>query len=116
MIAEALKSARIDKGFTLREAARLLRTDAAIVSKIENGLRPPTLTQLEEMAGLYGIDAKPLRVNLLAEKIVTLLKDEPHAAEIVALASEKTGVAAPDPMNRLLREMESLKQMMGKRP
>ena len=113
---EALKSARMKKGLTLREAARLLRTDAAIVSKIENGHRPPTLSQLQDMTGLYGIDPKPLRVNLLAERIVTLLKDEPQAAEILTLAMEKTGADTPDPMKQLLREMESLKQMMGRRP
>lgn len=114
MIGAALRSARTNKGLTLREAARRLSTDAAIVSKIENGLRPPTLVQLQQMADLYDIDARPLRVHLIAAKISTLLKGEPQAGEILQKVSEELNLPTPDPMHRLLQEMESLKQMIGK--
>lgn len=114
MKGEVLKSARLNKGISLREAAGLLETDAAIVSKIENNLRPATRSQLVQMAALYELDARPLLTEWLAHKLLQVLKDEPYAREALLLVSQEMAPAQVDPMERLLREMETLKQMLGK--
>ncbi len=108
-----LKTAREQKGLTMREVSQQLQIDQALVSKFENGQRNPTKAQITKMAGLYGIDLENLMLLWLKEKILREIEGEPLALKALKAAESELAPDASaqnnDPLQKLLDEMDALK-------
>lgn len=109
-----LRAKRLEKGLTLRAVAQALDIDQALVSKFESGARRPTLAQLEILAQLYGLDNAELSRWWLTEKIKETASAHPQGlAALKAAMDELSPEDAADPLQKLLDEMDALKQKFG---
>lgn len=88
-IQSVLKSARIEKGWKLREASAQTGIDQALISKYEKGDRLPPEKQLPGIASAYDLDLFFLRQTWLAEKIGHLLRYEIQPEEILHMAESR---------------------------
>lgn len=108
-----LRNARQQKGLKTREVAELLHIDQALISKFESGHRNPTKQQVIQLAQLLEIDLETIMVLWLKEKILREIDGEAlafkalKAAEAELQTEKKSG---PDPLQKLLDEMDALKQ------
>lgn len=115
-----LRNARENKGLGTREVAKLLKIDAALVSKFESGQRNPTKKQLGQFAELYNINLDELTLLWLKEKIIRTIDGEPLAVKALQAAqnelqpnSQPTAAAIDalfDEMDALKTKIESLRQ------
>ena len=72
-VAETLREVRKQGKLTLQEVSGKTRIDVGILSKIERGIRPISMEQLETLATLYKLNFKELKKNLTAEQIVAFV-------------------------------------------
>jgi len=116
---DLLKSGRIEKGMTTRQVSETLKIDQALISKFENGLRRPTQKQVLALSSLYEIDENLLVLAWLTEKILSEVDGEPLGLEALKAAEAHLGQLpdkkVEDQFQKLLREMDALKGMLGKK-
>ncbi len=108
-----LRNARENKGLGTREVAKLLKIDAALVSKFESGQRNPTKKQLQQFAELYTINLDELTLLWLKEKILRTIDGEPLGVKALEAAQQEL---QPNPIkpqataiDALFEEMNALK-------
>ena len=111
-----LKNARENKGLGTLEVARLLKIDAALISKFESGQRNPTKDQIVKLADLLDIDLDTLTILWLKEKILHVLAGEMLAFDALKAAEKELNPNAQTPkdnaIDALFEEMESLKNKL----
>lgn len=117
---DLLKNGRIAKALTTRQVSETLKIDQALVSKFENGFRRPTRKQVVELSALFGLDENEAILCWLTEKIMSGIEGEPLGLKALKAAQEKLNSheipqEVDDQFQKLLREMESLKKMLGKK-
>jgi len=88
-LSEILKQSRESKGLLLREVAASIYVDTAMISKFEKGERKPTREQIDGLAETLEIDRKTLLVIYLSDKVLSELKDEDVAQEVLKIAEKK---------------------------
>ncbi|MBD3582971.1 helix-turn-helix domain-containing protein [Flavobacterium selenitireducens] len=114
-----LKNGRVAKRFTTRQVSEALKIDQALVSKFENGLRRPTRTQVVLFSELFEIDQDEILLCWLTEKILAEIQNEPLGLKALKAAEtalgEKPNKEVDDQFQKLLREMDALKGMLGKK-
>jgi Fic family protein len=88
-LAVILKEKRLAQALKVKEVAARAKIDQALISKIEKGERLPSERQLAALAEVYALDYQELRAAWLAEKVVNLVRYEPYAAEVLALAESR---------------------------
>lgn len=118
---DLLKNGRIAKAMTTRQVSELLKIDAALISKFENGLRRPTRVQVAQLSKLFGLDETETILAWLTGKILDQVANEPLALNALKTAeAQLSGVEIDEKVapqfEKLLAEMESLKSMLGKKP
>jgi transcriptional regulator with XRE-family HTH domain len=108
-----LRNARENKGLGTREVAKLLKIDAALVSKFESGQRNPTKKQLQQFSELYTINLDELTLLWLKEKILRTIDGEPLGVKALEAAQQEL---QPNPIkpqataiDALFEEMNALK-------
>lgn len=84
-----LKEAREKKGLLLREVAKALSIDQALVSKFESGNRKPTKEQVIKLAEILDLDTNVLLVEWLKEKIIYEIGYDENALQAIQLAEEQ---------------------------
>lgn len=50
-----LKAARVNKGFTQKQAAKLLKIGVATLQRWENGISAPNVMQIKKLENVYGV-------------------------------------------------------------
>lgn len=110
-----LRNARENKGLGTREVAKLLKIDAALVSKFESGQRNPTKSQLRQFAELYEINLDELTLLWLKEKIIRTIDGEPLAVKALQAAQNELQPNSQPPaaaIEALFEEMDALKSKL----
>jgi transcriptional regulator with XRE-family HTH domain len=110
-----LRNARENKGLGTREVAKLLKIDAALVSKFESGQRNPTKNQLRQFAELYDINLEELTLLWLKEKIIRTIDGEPLAVKALQAAQNELQPNSQPPaaaIEALFEEMDVLKSKL----
>lgn len=110
-----LRNARENKGLGTREVAKLLKIDAALVSKFESGQRNPTKSQLRQFAELYDINLDELTLLWLKEKIIRTIDGEPLAVKALQAAQNELQPNSQPPaaaIEALFEEMDALKSKL----
>jgi len=115
---DLLKNAREQLGLTTRQVSETLKIDQALISKFENGQRRPTEKQLSQLSELLKIDFENLTVLWLKEKILELVSGNEFGQKALQSAlseivPEQQPEIAPEQLQKLINEMESLKSMLS---
>ena len=79
MIGDTLKELREKNDLLQREVGAALNIDAALVSKMENGVKFVSRDYLERLAALFQMDVHELEVEWLASKLIRQFQNEPLA-------------------------------------
>ncbi len=87
--AKMIKNARIEQGWTLASLATAMTIDAAIISKVERGLRRATRGQVGQFIDVLHLSEKEAFSAWLSDKIIEDLKDEPFAIEAFVVAEKE---------------------------
>ena len=87
--AKMIKNARIEQGWTLASLATAMTLDAAIISKVERGLRRATRAQVGQFIDVLHLAEKEAFAAWLSDKILAELKDEPFAMEAFMVAEKE---------------------------
>lgn len=115
-LANILKEARLSKNLTLKEVSVALQIDYTLFSRYENASRKPTKNQLKAIANFYQIDAKPLILQWLSEKIYYEIKDEEYGLEALHIAERQvTYKAKYFNDNKLILQVDALKTELDKK-
>ncbi len=119
-LCELLKAGRLSQSLTVKQVSDKLGIDAALVSKFENGQRRPTRNQVVALSQLFDIDQNASVLAWLTEKILSEIDGEELALKALKsaeakLTSNEIAAKFDDQFDKLLREMESLKAMLGKK-
>ncbi len=77
MLGEKLKELREAKGLVQRQVAAALEVDTAYISKMESNEKPVSRMHLFTLANLFNISEEELVVLWLAERLYSIVKDEP---------------------------------------
>ena len=84
-----IREIREEKGETLRVVAFHLDIDQAILSKIENGKRKASRTQVEKIAKYFNLSLKELIVEWLSDKIIYDIEDDEFGLDALRVAEQK---------------------------
>ena len=87
--AKMIKNARIEQGWTLASLATTMTIDAAIISKVERGLRRATRGQVGQFIEVLHLSEKDAFTAWLSDKILAELKDEQFAMEAFIVAEKE---------------------------
>lgn len=115
-----IKTARLKKGFKIRELAQLLKVDSSLVSKFETGSRKPTREQVIKIANLLDLDAHDLLVDWLSGLVVEQIGYGNFALEVLAVAEDKVKyltkheLKVADRLVNILNEIDVLKDKLVK--
>ena len=85
-VAETLRQSRKTEKLTLQQVSSTVKIDVGILSKIERGIRPISMEQLELLCKLYKLSFVEQKKNLTAEQIVAFVAYDQNANEIVQIA------------------------------
>jgi predicted nucleotidyltransferase len=109
-VAESLREVRKQGKLTLQEVSGKTRIDVGILSKIERGVRPISMEQLETLATLYKLNFTELKKNLTAEQIVAFVVYQSSPDEILKIAEQKLAYAtkAITPLSKIVRELKAV--------
>lgn len=109
-VSESIREARRKFKLTLHEVSAKSRIDVGILSKIERGIRPISIDQLEILAGLYKLNFSQLKKNLTAEKIVAAIAYENNPDEILKLAEQKLAYTTKTimPLSKIVKELKAV--------
>ena len=72
-----LKQIREHKKIPQRKVAHRLDIDTSTLSKIELGERQVTISMIEGLAEILGLDYKELQIKFISEKILQDFNDQP---------------------------------------
>jgi len=89
IFAKMIKDARIEQGWTLAALATAMTLDAAIISKVERGVRRATRGQVGQFVEVLHLSEKEAFSAWLSDKILAELKDEPFAMEAFMVAEKE---------------------------
>ncbi len=114
-----LKNARVAKNLRARELAQLMSIDQTLISRFESGDRLPTRQQIIQLSFHLDIQQDELLVQWLKEKILTEVRNEPYAFQVLQLVQEEIGeYNVHDDISRglkeILTEIETLKEKLDK--
>jgi len=84
-----LKQKRLDHNLTLKDLSQLTLIDQAILSKYENGKRIPSAKQIKTLSEALNTEYRVLSREILATKIIELIKYETDPLEIIQLAESR---------------------------
>lgn len=112
---ELLREARKAKGMTVAELSRQTGIDKALINKFELGSRTPTKPQLSTLANLLGLDYTELEIRWLTAKILAVCEHEPLAEKALERVTQKLSGKADLPVDKLLEELEALKNLILKK-
>ena len=73
-----LKHIREQKSIPQRIVAHRLNIDTSTLSKIELGERQITISMIQGLAEVLGLDYRDLQIKYISEKILTEYKDQPY--------------------------------------
>lgn len=76
LLGNRLRQLRENNGLVQRKVATYLDIDTPMYSKYERGERLPKKEQLSQLAELFNVDEKELRIIWLADKILKIMSDE----------------------------------------
>jgi adenine-specific DNA-methyltransferase len=88
-IGEFLKEKREYLALQLHDVQARTKIDLTVLSRIENGKRFPTKSQLLQLAQLYNCDKHKVLVHWLSDKVVSEIKYEEFGIEALQVAEEK---------------------------
>lgn len=122
-----LKNARLTKKIVVRELSAISAIDAAVISKIENNKRTPTIAQLKRLSDALDLDFYKLKKNWLTDQVVNLIRYEDGAIEILEAAESRVEYLMKAPirtvtgfsnkLQKLLQEIDILReQWQNKKP
>jgi predicted nucleotidyltransferase len=109
-VAETLRLSRKTEKLTLQQVSSTVKIDVGILSKIERGIRPISLEQLELLCKLYKLSFAEQKKNLTAEQIVAFVAYDQNANEILQIAEQKLAYAtkAITPLSKIVRELKAV--------
>jgi predicted nucleotidyltransferase len=109
-VAETLRQSRKTEKLTLQHVSGAVKIDVGILSKIERGIRPISMEQLELLCKLYKLSFLEQKKNLTAEQIVAFVAYERNANEILQIAEQKLAYAtkAITPLSKIVRELKAV--------
>jgi predicted nucleotidyltransferase len=109
-VAETLRQSRKTEKLTLQQVSSAVKIDVGVLSKIERGIRPISMDQLELLCKLYKLSFVEQRKNITAEQIVAFVAYEPNANEILQIAEQKLAYAtkAIQPLSKIVRELKAV--------
>jgi predicted nucleotidyltransferase len=109
-VAETLRLSRKTEKLTLQQVSGAVKIDVGILSKIERGIRPISMEQLELLCKLYKLSFTEQKKNLTAEQIVAFVAYDQNANEILQIAEQKLAYAtkAIQPLIKIIRELKSV--------
>jgi predicted nucleotidyltransferase len=109
-VAETLRLSRKTAKLTLQQVSGATKIDVGILSKIERGIRPISMEQLELLCKLYKLSFAEQKKNLTAEQIVAFVAYEQNANEILQIAEQKLAYAtkAIQPLSKITRELKAI--------
>jgi adenine-specific DNA-methyltransferase len=84
-----LKEARENLALQLQDVQSKTEIDMTVLSRIENGKRFPTKSQLLQLVQLYNCDKHKVLVHWLSDKVVSEIKYEEFGIEALQVAEEK---------------------------
>jgi Fic family protein len=88
MFGTLIKNHRLQKNFSLKDLAQHMAIDPSLLSRIENGQRTATETQVKELAQIFNEDGNTFLKSWLADKVFGILRPYPSLAEDVMLVME----------------------------
>jgi transcriptional regulator with XRE-family HTH domain len=86
-----IRNLRLGKGDPLRKVASYLDIDQAILSKIETGKRTATRENVLKLEEYYGMVPGTLLVLWLSDRIISELREEELAIEVINLSEKRAG-------------------------
>ena len=86
MLGQKLKELREEHQFVQREVAAKLEVDTAYVSKMENGTKQVSRSWLPILADMFATELDELEILWVADKLVSVLKEERLKAEALEQA------------------------------
>jgi predicted nucleotidyltransferase len=106
-VAETLRLSRKTEKLTLQLVSSTVKIDVGILSKIERGIRPISMEQLELLCKLYKLSFVEQKKYLTAEQIVAFVAYDQNANEILQIAEQKLAYAtkAITPLSKIVREL-----------
>jgi len=109
-VAETLRHSRKTEKLTLQQVSGAVKIDVGVLSKIERGIRPISMEQLELLCKLYKLSFLEQKKNLTAEQIVAFVAYEQNANEILQIAEQKLAYAtkAITPLSKIVRELKAV--------
>ena len=109
-VAETLRQSRKTEKLTLQQVSNTVKIDVGILSKIERGIRPISMDQLELLCKLYKLSFVEQKKNLTAEQIVAFVAYDQNANEILQIAEQKLAYAtkAITPLSKIIRELRAV--------
>jgi hypothetical protein len=109
-VAETLRQSRKTEKITLQQVSSAVKIDVGILSKIERGIRPISMEQLELLCKLYKLSFLEQKKNLTAEQIVAFVAYDQNANEILQIAEQKLAYAtkAIAPLSKIVRELKAV--------
>ena len=84
-----IRKIRESKGMLMRQLAAALEVDTATISKIENGLRHATKSQVLAIAELFELDFDELESKWMGYKLYDMLQDVNNPLEALNIAEEQ---------------------------
>jgi len=109
-VAETLRQSRKIEKRTLQHVSGAVKIDVGVLSKIERGIRPISMEQLELLCKLYKLSFLEQKKNLTAEQIVAFVAYDQNANEILQIAEQKLAYAtkAITPLSKIVRELKAV--------
>lgn len=86
---EVIRKLREESGLPLRKVAAHLDIDPSTLGKIERNERTANKEMVEKLAQLFSVNAKPLLVSFLSDKVAYEIKEEDYTKDILKVAEEK---------------------------
>jgi DNA (cytosine-5)-methyltransferase 1 len=101
-----LKQHRLEKGWTLIQAAKKLKIDIAYLSKIENDKRELDIKKIPIISKVYKIDIAELKKELISDQIASAVYKNKLTNETLKLASRKIELLESSNTNDLFLEYQ----------
>ena len=113
---ETLRTKRVEKGYSLRQFAKLIYVSPTYISLVEKGKveRPPTAERVRAMAELLdeNVDLWIAMAGRLPDDVKDIIKSEPEA--MPALLRAAKGLSAEE-LRRITKRMENKRNEGGKK-
>lgn len=112
-LANLLKTNRETKNLTGTEAAKLLKIDASLLNRFENGNRLPTKQQLVTISKVYKLGLRELQIEWLSEKIYKEIEGEDFALEALRVAEDRVSYGKPNYKDEeIIKHINKLKKQL----